>query len=162
MVVCTLVYLLRDGTVLLGMKKRGHGVGRWNGFGGKVHAGESPRDAAARELWEEAVVRVAPDALKEAGALHFTNTNPTRPDANMRVHVFRATVFAGDPQETDEMRPQWFAFADVPYPTMWPDDIHWLPKFLTGETIRGTFRFDGDTLIGYDVFAPRVATMPGR
>ena len=33
----TLVFL-RDGSkVLLGMKKRGFGAGKWNGFGGKVN-----------------------------------------------------------------------------------------------------------------------------
>ena len=34
--------------VLLGMKKRGFGQGRWNGFGGKVQAGETVEDAAIR------------------------------------------------------------------------------------------------------------------
>ena len=51
--VLTLV-LLREGTkVLLGMKKRGFGVGKWNGFGGKVEAGETVVEAAAREVNEE-------------------------------------------------------------------------------------------------------------
>ena len=41
--VCTLVLVFRKETseVLLGMKKRGFGVGKWNGFGGKVEPGES-------------------------------------------------------------------------------------------------------------------------
>jgi len=33
--VLTLVFLRRPGQILLGMKKRGFGQGRWNGFGGK-------------------------------------------------------------------------------------------------------------------------------
>ena len=42
--ILTLVFL-REGTrVLLGMKKRGFGVGKWNGFGGKVM---TPRKAAS-------------------------------------------------------------------------------------------------------------------
>ena len=32
----TLVFLRNGSKVLLGMKKRGFGVGKWNGFGGKV------------------------------------------------------------------------------------------------------------------------------
>ena len=51
--VLTLVFL-RDATrVLLGMKKRGFGVGKWNGFGGKVEPGETVVEAAAREVTEE-------------------------------------------------------------------------------------------------------------
>ena len=34
----TLVFLREGGKVLLGMKKRGFGVGKWNGFGGKVRS----------------------------------------------------------------------------------------------------------------------------
>ena len=34
----TLVFLREGSKVLLGMKKRGFGVGKWNGFGGKVRA----------------------------------------------------------------------------------------------------------------------------
>ncbi|CAN0261386.1 unnamed protein product, partial [Ectocarpus fasciculatus] len=42
--------------ILLGMKKRGFGEGKWNGFGGKVESGESVDEAAKRELMEEAGV----------------------------------------------------------------------------------------------------------
>ena len=35
------------------MKKRGFGVGKWNGFGGKLHANETMVECAARELHEE-------------------------------------------------------------------------------------------------------------
>ncbi len=47
--VLTLVYILKDDQILLGMKKRGFGVGKWNGFGGKVKLGEeSILDGAIR------------------------------------------------------------------------------------------------------------------
>jgi len=42
--------VLNEGKIILGMKKRGFGVGRWNGFGGKVEEGETIGDAAHREL----------------------------------------------------------------------------------------------------------------
>lgn len=44
----TLVLVLQPPRVLLGMKKRGFGAGRWNGFGGKVQGGESIEDGAKR------------------------------------------------------------------------------------------------------------------
>lgn len=44
----TLVLVVQPGRVLLGMKKRGFGAGKWNGFGGKVQTGESIEQAARR------------------------------------------------------------------------------------------------------------------
>jgi 8-oxo-dGTP pyrophosphatase MutT (NUDIX family) len=37
-----------DQKILLGLKKRGFGEGKWNGFGGKVHVNETIRQAAVR------------------------------------------------------------------------------------------------------------------
>ena len=51
--VLTLVLLRQENWVLLGMKKRGFGVGKWNGFGGKLEPGETVVEAAAREVREE-------------------------------------------------------------------------------------------------------------
>ena len=44
----TLVLIMKGKQVLLGMKKRGFGKGKWNGFGGKVQDGEEILDAARR------------------------------------------------------------------------------------------------------------------
>lgn len=44
----TLALIQSNGNILLGMKKRGFGVGRWNGFGGKVHSDETVLEAAKR------------------------------------------------------------------------------------------------------------------
>ena len=49
----TLCIIHQHPRVLLGMKKRGFGMGRWNGFGGKVEAGETIEDATRREVGEE-------------------------------------------------------------------------------------------------------------
>jgi 8-oxo-dGTP pyrophosphatase MutT (NUDIX family) len=46
----------KNSLVMMGMKKRGFGTGKWNGFGGKVEAGESNEGAAIRELEEESSV----------------------------------------------------------------------------------------------------------
>lgn len=44
--------------VLLGMKKRGFGVNKWNGYGGKIEPDDSSIDAAAiREMKEECNIR---------------------------------------------------------------------------------------------------------
>ncbi len=36
------------GRILLGRKKRGFGKEKWNGFGGKIDAGETFRECAVR------------------------------------------------------------------------------------------------------------------
>lgn len=53
--------------VLLIERGRGDDVGAWALPGGYVDEGESPRQAAARELAEEAAVRADPDALRLIG-----------------------------------------------------------------------------------------------
>ena len=44
----TLVLIHQNARILLGMKKRGFGAGWWNGYGGKVQAGETIEEAAKR------------------------------------------------------------------------------------------------------------------
>ena len=44
----TLVFVFNGGKILLGMKKRGFGAGRWNGFGGKVDSTETIEAGAKR------------------------------------------------------------------------------------------------------------------
>lgn len=46
----TLVFVIEKSRILLGFKKRGFGVGRWNGFGGKVEKQESIEEAAKRRV----------------------------------------------------------------------------------------------------------------
>jgi len=46
--VLTLAFVRQGSKVLLGLKKRGFGEGRWNGFGGKVHVGETIKEGALR------------------------------------------------------------------------------------------------------------------
>lgn len=133
----TLIIIHKDGKVLLGMKKRSFGEGRWNGFGGKLMEGESLETAAHRELLEEAGVTVP--HLEEVGMLDFAfESDPMV----LEVHVFRATDLIGEPVETEEMLPKWFAEGEIPFDQMWSDDQFWFPFFLAGKKFRGRFLFD--------------------
>lgn len=145
--ILTLCVVYDDKRILLGMKKRGFSMGRWNGFGGKVEKGESIEQAAYRELFEEAGITAR--NLKKRGVLFFSFTKGSVP---LEVHVFSANSFTGVPIESDEMNPQWFSHADIPYEAMWSDDKHWLPKVLAGKNIEGIFHFkDTDTILELEV-----------
>lgn len=146
---CTLLFLVRDGEVLLGLKKRGLGAGRLNGVGGKIDPGETPQEAAARECREE--IGVTALDLAEVADLEFLMDVDRQPWL-IRARVFTSTRWEGEPGETPEFAPRWFAVDGVPYERMWADDRHWLPWVLAGETVRGRFEFDSaEHLVSSDV-----------
>lgn len=135
--VFTLCLLHTDTHVLLGKKKRGFGTGRWNGFGGKVEAGETIEEAARREFREEAGIEIP--FIEKAGLMDFEfEGNPEI----LEVHIFRAREYAGEPVETEEMAPAWFHRDEIPFAEMWPDDPHWFPYFFKEVKFRGKFNFD--------------------
>ncbi len=53
-------------------------------------------------------------------------------------------TLADQRRQTEEMRPQWYAYADVPYGHMWDDDRLWMPQLLAGADINGEFTFGAD------------------
>jgi len=133
----TLCIIHQHPKVLLGMKKRGFGAGRWNGFGGKVSSAETIEDAAKREVKEEAGIQVK--NLNKVGIIEFEfQDNPEI----LEVHIFKSNNFSGEPIESEEMKPQWFHIDEIPFTSMWPDDKYWFPLFLQDKKFRGKFLFD--------------------
>lgn len=142
MIDATLCILIRGDEIMLAMKKRGFGEGKFNGLGGKVGAGETVGNAMRRECFEEAGVK--PTVYEEAAVFNFIFDGADRPEWNQRVHVYVCTEWLGEPTESEEMRPEWFGLDNIPYDRMWEDDRHWLPRVLEGKTLEGTFKFTGE------------------
>ncbi|KAL1914731.1 uncharacterized protein VTP21DRAFT_7989 [Calcarisporiella thermophila] len=153
--ILTLLFVQDGDKVLLGMKRRGFGQGKYNGFGGKVEQGETIEKAAMRELQEEACITAS--ALERMGLLWFTFEGD---DVGLEVHVFRAVSYFGVPEETEEMTPQWFPIDQIPYEQMWPDDKLWLPWLLQSRKFVARFDFLSDQKTIVKEFLKEVAVVP--
>jgi 8-oxo-dGTP diphosphatase len=141
----TLLFVRRDGQVLLIRKKRGLGAGKINGPGGRIDGEETPLQAAIREVQEE--LRVTPINVESRGELAFQFVDGYA----LFVHVFSASDCLGEPQETDEATPLWTPIDAVPFDQMWADDRIWLPHMLNDRSFRGRFLFDGDEMLGHEI-----------
>lgn len=143
--VATLLYVIRDGRVLLIHKKRGIGKGKINAPGGRVDPGETPEQAAIRETQEE--LGVTPRGVAKAGDVLFHVLDGT----SIYIHVFRAGDITGNPVETAEARPEWFPLDAVPFDRMWEDDRHWFDHLVAGRPFVARTVFRGDELLGCEV-----------
>lgn len=147
----SLCFLIKESQVLLAMKKRGFGQGKWNGVGGKQNPNETIKATAIRETQEE--IGVTALNLKHVATLNFLFPNmPEDNNWNQQVWVYFVDSWEGKPIETEEMAPQWFNKTQLPYNQMWDDDRLWLPKVLNEEFVTASFEFDeNQKLIEYTI-----------
>ena len=141
----TLLFIILGGRILLIRKKRGLGAGKINGPGGRLDPGETPLEAAVREVQEE--VCVTPLGVREAGMLRFQFTD----GHSIEGTVFTADDYEGEPEETDEADPFWVHVDSIPYEEMWADDALWMPLLLEGTYFCGYFIFNGDAMLAHHV-----------
>jgi len=141
----TLLFIVKDGRILLIEKKRGLGRGKVNGPGGKIEPGEGIKECVVRETQEELCI-TAKDPRKVAELWFQMSDYPS-----ILCHVFLGSEFEGVPQETDEAAPLWMNLGEIPYDRMWEDDRHWLPKVLDGREVLGKFVFEGEKMLWMEV-----------
>ena len=141
--------------LLLAMKKKGFGEGKWNGVGGKFDSEKDKdiSDTAIREMKEEIGVKIRnPEKM---AILNFSYPYLANDEEKeWQVHVFFAKKWEGEPKESKEMKPEWFKINEIPFDEMWPDDKFWLPKVLNGEKLKAKFIFKpGELLDSYEIQA---------
>jgi 8-oxo-dGTP diphosphatase len=141
----TLLFVQRGDELLFIRKKRGLGAGKINGPGGRLEPGETPAQAAVREVQEE--LRVTPLGIEERGTLFFQFTD----GYTLKAHVFIAQDHEGTPTETDKAAPLWFRRDALPFDEMWADDRLWLPLLLAGKRFCGRFVFRGDAMLDHAI-----------
>jgi 8-oxo-dGTP diphosphatase len=141
----TLVFVVRDGKILLIDKKTGIGKGKINGPGGKIEKGESAEACAIRECDEELGITVT--------NLHYCGEHRFQFVDGLTIHVwvYRTADFEGVPTESREAKPLWVSLDAIPYEQMWEDDAIWIPMMLRKEQFRGRWIFDGDRMLDYEL-----------
>lgn len=83
--------VVRDGKILLVKENHLPDKGKWNFPAGKLDYGESPADAVAREVYEEAGLNFTPSAILGLHSVHRTDV----PGAISETHVLRI-VYLGE------------------------------------------------------------------
>ncbi|KAJ2558865.1 hypothetical protein EV175_000599 [Coemansia sp. RSA 1933] len=140
--------------ILLGLKKRGMGVGLWNGFGGKVEHGETFDECAHRELKEECGLGAG--TMEHVGVLFMKR----RDGSGMVICVYRAQKLTGAIAESDEMEPRWFDVSDLPYDSAYKEARLWWPMMLSGKAFVGHFAFSNPDIIRYNIECVEDASDP--
>ncbi len=136
----TLLYIIKNNQILLAEKKRGFGVGKINGVGGKIEPGESIEQAMIRETQEE--IGVTPINSQHLATITFQfGTGELTQETTS---IFIANDYEGEIIETEEMRPTWYNLNELPYDKMFAADKIWLPEIIKGKKFNGVVIFDPD------------------
>jgi 8-oxo-dGTP diphosphatase len=127
----TLCFPVTFNCVWLAPKLKSHGAGYYNGYGGKIDEGESPKSAAIRELYEESGLVAEESGLQQRAHIIFSFDGVPR----FECFVYLLRVWDGVPKATTEMgEPELFLIENLPK-KMWPADMEWLPKVLSGKMV---------------------------
>ena len=152
----TVCYLCKENEVLLAIKGKHIGEGRWNGYGGGIEKGEEARKAAVRELKEETDgVIVLPEHLEKIAEIDVHNTKGNGEVFVCKVHFYITKQWQGEVRETDEMlKPTWFDIDNLPLDEMMPADRKFLPLALKGKKIKAQLKlgpFQKELLEDFDI-----------
>ena len=103
--------------------------GLWSGLGGSVELGESPEEAALREVWEESGLTVNKLSLRG----HLVLQWPEREDATS-LHIFVAERWEGQLRGSLEGLPEWVSLKDLHRYPLVPCIKDALPLVLVPDT----------------------------
>ena len=146
----TLCYIEKDGKYLMLYRnklKDDPNKGKWLGIGGKLEQGETPDQAAVREVYEETGLKLKGNNYR--GIVNFISD--IYPDEAM--HLYYSSDFEGEVKECDEGELKWIEKDKLHTLPMWEGDKIFLN--LIEEDIpffRLTLRYNKDNnLTGADL-----------
>lgn len=107
------IFVIRNGKILLGKRKKSVGDGFWGLPGGKLEFYESLADCAKRELEEETGLK-----CDKITFLHLINDPRPNDDKTHWIHIeFLAENFVGEPELKEPEKCsewKWFEFNNLP------------------------------------------------
>ncbi len=120
-------------------------MGKWNGLGGKLDAGESPEDCVVRELREESGLTVLAPRLR--GMLTFP---AFKPGEDWLVFVYTADRFEGELGPCAEGDLEWVPDAKIASLPLWEGDKIFLPWLDGDKFFSGKFVYRDGRLVSHD------------
>lgn len=147
----TLLIIRKNGKVLLARKKRGFGMGKFNGVGGKREPNETIDETMIRETQEE--INVTPQSWQKMAEIEYDEIMKGE-RCLVLMSLYEATDYEGEPVETEEMAPHWFDENALPFGEMFGDDPYWFPYLLSGQKFKAKFVFDDDFNITFHDVKP--------
>jgi 8-oxo-dGTP diphosphatase len=105
-------------------RKDDHHLGKYNGLGGKMRAGEDIATCMQREIFEESGLTCT--AMQLRGTINWPNFGPQ--GENWLGFIFLITAFSGHPVAANqEGTLAWHAVKELDSLPMWPGDRYFLP-----------------------------------
>ena len=154
-----LVYLRCGGEVLMLHRASRPGdihSGKWNGLGGKLEADESPRAACAREVMEEAGIRLPEDRYCSLGVLQFPNFKAHKKE-DWVCWVFDIEVSDQEKaqiwKQGEEGTLHWVGVDQVMSLNLWPGDRQFLPRVLARNPFCGTFWYEAGEVVRSELYS---------
>ncbi|MDP8221203.1 MAG: 8-oxo-dGTP diphosphatase [Candidatus Stygibacter frigidus] len=149
MKLATLCYLKKNNETLMLYRCKKPGdthIGKWNGLGGKVEAGETPEQCAIREVQEESGLTVTD--LKLHGVITFPMFDGID---DWYVFVFTMTEFEGEMIESPEGELDWIPDDKLMELNLWEGDRIFLPWIQGGRFFSAKFNYITKKLIDWSV-----------
>ncbi len=152
-----LIFLVSGRYVTLAVKNKGIGAGKLNGYGGGIEEGETPKQAAIREVFQETSngdiggVDIEEKDLEKFAVMFFRNTTEEKITFVCKVHVYVTKKWTGTIVPSDEMsEPNLCLIDNLPFDRMMLADKYWVPIVLGGQKI-----------FGKAVYGPRQESLKG-
>lgn len=152
MVEATLVFVLKDGKVLLGEKTQKYCKGKLVAPGGKVEPHEDVCTAAVRETIAECGLRpvLSPTPL---GIVTCHNHGSY---GTVRISVFRTGRFTGEVRDSNELvNLAWYPIHAIPHNRMMDGDRGWLGHVLRNEAFETEVRYDEEWRVFHAWIRPK-------
>ena len=136
----TLCYVRSEGKTLMVLRDKKEGdihFGKWNGLGGKIESGESPRDCVIREVFEESGIKLENPIL--IGILTFPNFTL---GMDWYVFVFYSFIKIEELGDCDEGSLHLVRDEDLLDLNLWEGDRLFLPLVLKKNFFTGKLQYE--------------------